>query len=221
MTVELPSHVERVRRGRANGGIFAELLDSKELPKLEKTVYCLAGEGFSLLSAGTETTAVGGPSRTSSSSLWATIIYTTLPIITCYLLAQSEKLVRLKVELSGADPKNLKWSTLEQPSYLYGIIHEAVYPREPRIARDEVLTYQKGKSNYGIPKGIPVGMSSVIQHREEIFPGSYTYKPERWINPISGQKYQALEKYPMSFSKGRWAVPQNDKYKENPSQNPV
>ncbi|KAK8072563.1 cytochrome P450 [Apiospora saccharicola] len=97
MTVKLPGHVERAMRDRENSRIFAELLDSKELPDSEKTVYRLAGEGFSLMSAGTETTA---------------------------------------------------------------------------------------------------------HHDEDIFPDSYTYNPERWIDPISGQKNHALEKYLMSFSKG-------------------
>ncbi|KAK6860260.1 hypothetical protein PG995_003896 [Apiospora arundinis] len=98
---------------------------------------------------------------------------------------------------------------IEQSNYLYGVIYEAlrltygVSPRSPRTARDEVLTYQKGKYSYVIPKGIPIGMSSVIQHHEkEVFPGSYTYKPERWIDPVSGKTNYALEKYLMSFSKG-------------------
>lgn len=74
MTAKLPGHVERTMHDRENGRMFAELLDSKELPESEKTVYRLAGVGFSLMSAGTETTAVSGPSQAIRSSLPTVVV---------------------------------------------------------------------------------------------------------------------------------------------------
>ncbi|KAK8851350.1 benzoate 4-monooxygenase cytochrome p450 [Apiospora arundinis] len=90
MTAKLPGHVERAMHDRENGRMFAEILDSQDLPDSEKTVYRLTGEGFSLMSAGTETTA------------------TAITMITYYMLANPDKLVRLRTELRDADPKNLK-----------------------------------------------------------------------------------------------------------------
>lgn len=46
----------------------------------------------------------------------------------------------------------------------------------------------------------PVGMTSVfMHHNEDIFPDSYNFVPERWIDP-EHRKY--LEKYMVSFTKG-------------------
>ncbi|KAK8080844.1 cytochrome P450 monooxygenase aflU [Apiospora hydei] len=192
MTVKIPTYVRRAMDERADGRIFSELLGSK-LPDEEKTVYRLSGEGFSLMSAGTETTA------------------TALSMITYNLLSQPRILARLRGELDSlvaTDPKALKWNTLERSPYLYGVIYEAlrltygVSTRNPRIARDEDLVYQKGSYNYVIPKGTPIGMSSVMQHHDEaVFPESYKYKPERWLD-AAGERNHELEKYLFTFSKG-------------------
>ena len=57
MNVVIPGHIRKAQQDRAKGRIFKELLDSS-LPESEKTITRLAGEGTSLMSAGTETTAV-------------------------------------------------------------------------------------------------------------------------------------------------------------------
>lgn len=57
-----------------------------------------------------------------------------------------------------------------------------------------------GRLTHWIPKQTPVGMSSVIMHHsEEIFPDSYNFVPERWLD-LEERKY--LEKYMVSFSSG-------------------
>ncbi|KAK8052261.1 cyrochrome P450 monooxygenase [Apiospora rasikravindrae] len=106
------------------------------------------------------------------------------------------------------DPKALKWTTLERSHYLYGVIYEAlrltygVSARNPRIAREEDVVYQKGSYSYVIPNGTPIRMSSVLQHHdEEVFPDSYKYKPERWLDAACERNHE-LEKYLFTFSRG-------------------
>lgn len=38
-----------------------------------------------------------------------------------------------------------------------------------------------------------------MHHDESIFPDSYTFKPERWVDPAERKR---LEKYLVAFSKG-------------------
>jgi cytochrome P450 len=46
----------------------------------------------------------------------------------------------------------------------------------------------------------PVGMTSVLMHhKEDIFPDSYNFIPERWLDP---ERRKHLEKYLVSFTKG-------------------
>jgi cytochrome P450 len=58
LNVVIPGHIRKALDNRENGRIFADLIDSNILPESDKTIYRLSGEGFNLLSAGTETTAV-------------------------------------------------------------------------------------------------------------------------------------------------------------------
>lgn len=64
----IPNHIRRTLaadKGQkdgsssASGRVFSDMINSPALPDEEKTIYRLSGEGFNLLSAGTETTAVG------------------------------------------------------------------------------------------------------------------------------------------------------------------
>ncbi len=89
------------------------------------------------------------------------------------------------------------------------MIHEALRftpgaaHRSSRIARDEDLVYtsKDGQVRWVIPRGTPIGMTSVINHsNEEIFPDPDEYTPERWIK--EGQPNYALEKSIISFGKG-------------------
>lgn len=65
----VPARIRKAVDNRENGhqqsSVFNHLLDSKVLPESDKTMYRLGGEGFSLMSAGTETTAVSHSASTS------------------------------------------------------------------------------------------------------------------------------------------------------------
>lgn len=112
--------------------------------------------------------------------------------------------------LQGADPANLKWTDLEQRPYLWAVIHESlrmmpgVSHRSARIAREEDLFYksQDGRVEWVIPKGTPIGMTSMINHfDEELFPEAQEFQPERWLLP-GGQPNHKLQKILLSFGKG-------------------
>ncbi|KAL4891682.1 cytochrome P450 [Aspergillus ambiguus] len=191
MNVTIPGYIKAALHEPENGRIFAELVQSKLLPESEKSMYRLAGEGFTLLIAGTETTAA------------------TLSVITYRLLEQPLIYRRLMDDLQGLDPDNLKWTELEKRSYLWAVIHEAlrmqpgVSHRSARIAPDEELIYssQDGNVEWIIPRGTPIGMTSMINHwNKELFPNPDSFNPDRWI--INGQPNYKLQKMLISFSKG-------------------
>lgn len=58
LQVVMPAHVTQALQDRKKGRIFTDLIESEHLPDAEKTITRLSAEGFVLLSAGTETTAV-------------------------------------------------------------------------------------------------------------------------------------------------------------------
>lgn len=58
LQVDIPRHIQKAIDDKDNGRIFAELIENKQLPESEKSIYRLSGEGFNLMVAGTETTAV-------------------------------------------------------------------------------------------------------------------------------------------------------------------
>jgi cytochrome P450 len=137
-----------------------------------------------------------------------------LTCITYYLLSQPETFARLQESLKGADPLNLKWTDLEQRPYLWAVVHEAlrltpgISHRSARIARDEDLVYESkdvdGKTTtaWVIPRGTPVGMTSMIQHtNEDLFPEPREFIPERFLLEDGRQNY-ALEKHLISFGRG-------------------
>jgi cytochrome P450 len=81
-----------------------------------------------------------------------------------------------------------------------------VSTRLARISPDKDLFYEsasvKKAYKYTIPKGTPIGMTSVIMHaNENIFPQAADFIPERWLKE-DGTRRTELEKYLMSFSKG-------------------
>ncbi|UZP35118.1 hypothetical protein NXS19_002934 [Fusarium pseudograminearum] len=125
------------------------------------------------------------------------------------LLDKPEIYKRLMADLDGLDPENLKWTDLEQRPYLWAVIHEAlrvmpgVSHRSARIAREEDLVYQSqdGNTNWVIPRGTPIGMTSMINHwNEELFPKPDEFLPERWLE--NGKPNYKLQKFLISFGKG-------------------
>ncbi|RAH76615.1 putative cytochrome P450 [Aspergillus japonicus CBS 114.51] len=198
-TEKMPARVRQARQEFETGTIpsrptiFHALLTSS-LPEAERTDYRLTGDGLSLNTAGTETTA------------W------TLTVATYYLLSQPKTLARLVEELESADATNRTWNELEKLPYLSAVIAEAlrlsygVSPRSPRIAPNERLIYrgrfQGREIVYHIPPGTPVGMSNAINHHnEDVFPDSDNFRVERWLEADEAQR-RRLETSLTSFSRG-------------------
>lgn len=136
-----------------------------------------------------------------------------------FLISQPETLSKLKAELRGAlqgPATPVTIAALEQLPYLTGCIQECLRlsygasTRLQRIAPDETLSFNDGKKEWLIPPGTPVGMTSfIVHHDESIFPDSFKFVPERWVeNP-------RLDKYMVSFTKGsRQCVGMNLAYAE-------
>lgn len=126
-----------------------------------------------------------------------------------HLLDQPAIYARLMEDLQDIDPSNLKWIDLEGRPYLWAVIHEAlrmtpgISSRAARIARTEDLVYksQDGEVEWVIPRGTPIGMTSMINHwNKELFPSPDEFLPERWL--MNGQPNHRLEKMLISFGKG-------------------
>jgi len=98
-----------------------------------------------------------------------------------------------------------------------------VSERLPRIIADEPVLYEPvmpvnlGAHEYTrhthsagwnikrmIPPGTIISMSNSIQsHDENVFPDSYAYKPERWLNDTQEKRDQPLTKYIVAFGQGQ------------------
>ncbi|KAL2824429.1 cytochrome P450 [Aspergillus cavernicola] len=178
------SHHEKGPQLAKNGRqtLFDNVLSS-DLPTQEKSEARLAQEMQVLVSAGAETTA-----KAMSYMLF-------------YLHHEPELLTKLKEELAplGDDPSLVQ---LEQLPYLTSIMLEGlrlsygVTARLPRIAPYNALKYK----DWTIPPGTPISMSCLLMHHDEsIFPDSYRFNPERWVDPVERKR---LERYMVAFSKG-------------------
>lgn len=128
-----------------------------------------------------------------------------------HLLDKPEIHARLLSVLPAASPTQPpKWTTLEKIPYFWAIIHEClrmmpgVSHRSARIAPDEDLHYRSadGTFEYVVPRGTPIGMTSMINHwNEELFPAPDEFKPERWIRD-DGTVDWNLQRRLLSFGKG-------------------
>ena len=59
-----------------------------------------------------------------------------------------------------------------------------------------------GKSDWVIPRGTPIGMTSMINHwNTDLFPEPDEFRPERWLLEDGTQNY-ALQKKLIAFGKG-------------------
>ncbi|EER24680.1 Cytochrome P450 family protein [Coccidioides posadasii C735 delta SOWgp] len=175
---------EEKRKSYDHPTFFHDILDSN-LPPEEKGPERLAQEIQGVIGAGSETVAK------------------TLTWLTYYLLENKDKMDKLLEELNRLDPdRTATVVDLEKMPYLTSVMLEAlrisygVSSRLQRICPDRDLQYKE----WSIPAGTPVGMTSVMMHHnEDIFPDSYNFVPERWLDP-DRRKY--LERYLVAFSKG-------------------
>ncbi|KAI1208152.1 putative cytochrome P450 [Annulohypoxylon truncatum] len=178
--------------------VFDGILDSK-LPDQEKTLTRLWQELQSIIGAGTDTVS------------WS------LSVLFFYLLNDRTVYKTLMSELENAIPNPTSqpsWNDLEKLPYLSACINEGLRlsyglsSRLQRISPDGPMLYQPSdfvtasKSEYVIPQGTPVGMTSVMVHRNsKIFPNSEQFDPNRWLD-AEGKVDRTLEKYMLIFSKG-------------------
>ncbi|KAF5538911.1 cytochrome P450 monooxygenase oxidoreductase [Fusarium phyllophilum] len=202
LQIDIPSRVQKTKNELDAGifydrpTIFADLLQS-ELDDSEKKQDRLVEEAVTIINAGTETTS------------WA------LAVITYFLLSQPETLAKLQDELKQVvdDPCHLpSWTTLEQLPYLGAVINEGlrlsygVSSRTARVPTTEDIVYRgefnKKPTSLVLPRGYAIGMSAAIAHHDEsVFPDSYTFAPERWIDEDNKIR-KDLEKSMIAFSKG-------------------
>jgi cytochrome P450 len=128
------------------------------------------------------------------------------------MLAKPAIYKRLMSDLSsaGLNPENIKWVDLEKQPYFWAILQEClrmmpgVSHRSARTAREEDLHYRSadGKSDWIIPRGTAIGMTSMINHwNTEIFPNPDDFIPERWLLEDGSPNYQ-LQKKLIAFGKG-------------------
>ncbi|TLD33341.1 hypothetical protein PspLS_00708 [Pyricularia sp. CBS 133598] len=208
MQIDMPIRVIKTKTDMDAGiqykrpTVFGSLLHS-ELEQSEKEPQRLADEAGAVIAAGTETAS------------WA------LAIITFHLLSKPHLLEKLQAELrqvvDSNNPKNLPpWSVLETLPYMNGVIQEGlrlsygVSGRTARVATQEDLvyhgTFDKNPVEYVIPRGYAVGMSATITHHDEtVYPDSYEFIPERWLDGNS--KKRDAERASLSFSKGSRSCP--------------
>lgn len=215
MNVDVPGYIAAALKNPENGRVFAEVM-GKSQTLTEEEKYRYSGEGFNFLLAGTETTAVSPYSVPLyphyQSSLTTPITQAILTVFTYHMLDNPSIYTHLTQSLSehNIDPQNLKWLDLEKIPYLWAILHEClrmmpgVSHRSARIAREEDLHYRSadGKADWVIPRGTPIGMTSMINHWDTtLFPDPDEFVPERWLLE-DGRSNVQLEKKLIAFGKG-------------------
>ena len=186
----LSTRSEGRRKETSHDTLFNALLES-DLPEEEVSETRLQHEAISVVGAGLETTK------------WA------LTVASFHLLNNVQILSRLREELKITFPdrtRNPSLSELQRLPYLSACIEESLRlaygttQRGPRLHRTEPTVY----GPYVLPPNTEISMSIYsIAHDEEIFPDSFAFRPERWLdNPRGpdGQKY--LSRYMVSFGKG-------------------
>jgi len=124
-----------------------------------------------------------------------------MSVTTFYIIQQKSIYTRLRAELDDALPnfstQPLSLQTVEKLPFLNACIREGlrlsygVSARSPRLW-PKPLHY----AGHTIPARTPVSCTIVDHnHNEDIFPDSYSFIPDRWLDP-------ALEQWFFSFGKG-------------------
>ena len=160
--------------------IFYDVLSNPSVRPQEKETDHLQDEAFTIIGAGTVTTAHA------------------ITITTFHILWNPSVRLKLEAELGGL-VKKPKWQQLESLPYLSAVITEGLRisygagSRLQRVFPDTVLHY----GSYDIPKLTPVSMTSPLIHdNPTLFPNPRSFQPERFLeNP-------QLKKYLIAFSRG-------------------
>lgn len=178
--------ISRGEKPENESSIIYKLLKDDSLSAEDKSIGRLENEFMALVAAGSLTVAH------------------TLSITAYHIIANDKILHTLQDELKSVLTRQsgpIKWNTLEQLPYLTAVILEGlrwgngVPHRLQRISPDLPIQYKE----YTIPKGTPVGMTSVMMHSSpDHFPNPETFDPDRWLQPNASR----LRKYLVAFSKG-------------------
>lgn len=173
--------------GHVHPTVFHKLLRSN-LPAAETTIQRLLAEGITVMQAGTTTIA----------HYLRTTVY--------HILANPEISARLQTELRAVmpDPYVLPdFNDLIKLQYFDAVVSEGfrlshgIMTRLTRVAPDENLLVPN--TDFKIPAGTPVGMSSWLVHMNpSLFPSPDDFRPERWLEPGA----EHLKRYLVNFSKG-------------------
>jgi cytochrome P450 len=133
-----------------------------------------------------------------------------LEVVSFWLIRQPDTLRKLKEELRTVMPERdtiVPLPQLEQLPYLNSVIKEGLrltYGVSCRLNRscpdkDMFYTDPITGQRWLIPRGTPLGMTSVqLHHNESIFPNSKLFSPERWLTAAP----HTLDKYMVSFTAG-------------------
>ncbi|KAL3452060.1 putative benzoate 4-monooxygenase cytochrome P450 [Aspergillus insuetus] len=192
---DLGRQIDAIRHGRdkayegiGHRTVLHELLSSS-LPPAELKTPRLRDEAFSLMVAGSGTTAY------------------TLRSTTYHIASNPSIRARLHSELKTAIPDPTQppsLGTLEKLPYITAVINEGlrlsepVTHRLPRILRDKPLVY----GSYTLPPGTTISMTGSLTHQDPaIFPDPHTFNPERWMLNSEGER-KRLEGYLVPFNKG-------------------
>ncbi|KAJ6090139.1 benzoate 4-monooxygenase cytochrome P450 [Penicillium sp. IBT 16267x] len=189
---DLSRQVEAIRRGEdkayekaSHRTVFHELLESK-LPPEERQRDRLRDEAFSLVTAGSGTTAY------------------VLRGTAYHIAANPAIRQKLHEELMTAIPDVQQFPSLtflEQLPYLTAVVQEGLRLSDPvthRISR-QFPDHPLQCRGIFIPANTTVGMTAMLTHlNETIYPEPRVFKPERWLVPES----KRLDRYLVPFNRG-------------------
>lgn len=186
---------EETSKKKTSTTIFSEILSSSTLPARDKSQQRLADEAAILVAAGVETTAFA------------------LSVGIFHIVNTPHIRRLLQDELFAAFPLGYRTMPslheLEKLPYLRACIQESlrlsygVSARNPRRHPDRILRYEKNGKVYTIPKNTKVSMTIVdVHHDESIFPDSFRFAPERWLQEPKAPDGRPLEQYLVTFGKG-------------------
>lgn len=184
-----PTDNEKTRRDLASQPTALHVLLTSTLPKTELLTPRLEDEAFTLLGAGTLTTAH------------------TLTTLLYHILAHPAISHRLQTELTSlhsALPSGPNLADLEHAPYLQAVVAEGlrlsfgVSHRLARISPDTVLRYEaayNGRAyDYTIPPGVPVSMTPMFMHLDPtVFPSPDTFDPSRWMTSSTPSEEEMVE----------------------------
>ncbi|KAJ4297843.1 hypothetical protein N0V90_005739 [Kalmusia sp. IMI 367209] len=182
-----------------------QTLLTSPIPATEFQTPRLEDEAFTLLGAGTVTTA----------HTLTTVLYHVLANPMTKSLLENE--ISNLVGPTTRGRSNPTLSQLEHAPYLSAIISEGlrlafgVSHRLPRISPDTALHYRSYYNglnyDYTIPPGVPVSMTPMFMHLDPtVFPSPHTFDPQRWLSSPGDEAEQEelmrRKQYLVPFSKG-------------------